>query len=487
MSDSNSMPMFRVSSDSSRRGISIMEVLFAVGVLTIGLLGVATILPVATNNASSSMRDDRSAEEVSNRIASDIAKLSRSIDQLVIPYSSNAVAVANGNRRYGNLDFSQLPDAFCIDPWFVSATNNLRLVGNANGYDRTLFPCYDRNHIPMVDPALPITVSHGVTWQFPDTNGPNLVWNTPRMPRVALPASVQNLVPGLAMSRLSASTTDDMSVSVAEDSTFGAGLFVVRSDNAMRSLSRSNTVGRFSSMVMMSRIAPGSNQFNAAVVTMQDRETVIVPGGETLGNGDSLKHQLQPYASFYGDVRQPRDEEATFAGEVVGFVTAAPKPLIGGGGGEFVFRTSAATPPNLKEGGWVCLMRQDYPQNPPAAFAASPLASITGGTVPVYNPNPAGQLKFGWFQITDVPEDPLLVPDAVPYYQTRIAVRGPDWVFHPAQVTDASGTLGSGPYALAVGAPPVYSFDAQGHPDFGTILVSMPDVVSVYQFPFRFE
>ena len=65
-----------------RRGISIMEVLFAVGVLTIGLVGVAMILPVATNNASSSLRDDRSAEEVSNRIASDVAKLNRAIDQL---------------------------------------------------------------------------------------------------------------------------------------------------------------------------------------------------------------------------------------------------------------------------------------------------------------------------------------------------------------------------------------------------------------------
>ena len=43
-------------SGSLRRGLSIMEILFAIAVLTIGLLGVASILPVATNNASMALQ-----------------------------------------------------------------------------------------------------------------------------------------------------------------------------------------------------------------------------------------------------------------------------------------------------------------------------------------------------------------------------------------------------------------------------------------------
>lgn len=498
---------------SRRRGLSIMEVLFAIAVLTIGMLGVASILPVATNNASMALQTDRAVEEINNRVAMEIAKLSGSFDEVKVAYNSlnrfqNAPAgTPRRARRFDNLNtsvfrnhlnqyethpsataFSQpnLPDAFCIDPWFLTAASTLRddnsdPLTSRNGYDRTMFPCYDPRLDPLgVSPtaSLDQSVGAGLTKRI----------DLPRFTRVGL------TIPGSAVfaasnAEFQARRSDDFSIVIPDDRTRPPGLFVQRGTNGANSPARNKVSSRFSSMVTMARSAPGSSLFNAAVVTMLDRHIVTVPGGYFNGQlppptaGDVPAHNLRPYTAWLPDDPArpnsfPTDENQIYPGEMLGYVVKAPRPITGGGGGEFVFRTNRYVKPSVRDGHWLMLMRQEYIRNPASG---------------VIQPS---TLKFGWYRVSDVIRGPQLVTvGGTEFYETQVAVRGQDWVFHPIQ-TQVFAVYGAPYFGNATqpswGTPPTYDYDAmpaQGvdpvgynHFDYGTAVVLMPEVVSVRQF-----
>ncbi|MEL6110328.1 MAG: hypothetical protein AAFU85_30335 [Planctomycetota bacterium] len=264
---------------------------------------------------------------------------------------------------------------------------------------------------------------------------------------------------------------------------------------------------------MMSRVQQGSNLFNAAVVTMEDRQIVTVPNGGTL-----LAHQLTPHTVADPGIENqppPADSERLFPGEQLGYVTFADRPFEGGGAGEFTFRTNAFVKPDVGDGDWVLLMRRDYQRVPDVVdYSAGAQVVISPALPPTVLP---GTLHFGWYRIADVVQEPQ--QDATNgYYQTTLSVRGPDWTFHPIQTVVQTAPLIYAPpyYGLARdvptadglqpqpawGSPPSFNFDdmpARGvgpganvgtlplsplyeHQDYGTFVVIMPDVVSVRQF-----
>ena len=255
------------------------------------------------------------------------------------------------------------------------------------------------------------------------------------------------------------------------------------------SLARNTVSSRFSSFVTMSRNEPGSSLFNAAVVTLLDRHVETVPGGVFNGHlplaaGQIAAHNMTPYAAWLPDdpaapLSIPRDENQIFPGEMLGYVTYSPRPISGGGGGEFQFRTNRFVRPSLRSNDWLMLMRREYKRD-----------VATGAVVP-------GALKYAWYRVSDVIQRPSVVNvGGVEFYEAQVAVRGPDWVFHPIQVS-IFGSAYAPPYFGAAtqptwGAEPSFDYDSmpvQGvnptgynHFDFGTVVVLMPDVVSVRQF-----
>lgn len=499
-----------------RCGLSIMEVLFAIGVLTVGLLGVASILPVATNNASQTLKTDRAVEEFNNRVAADVAEISNSFNEVVVANNSlNAfnTAPVNSFRRkerlfeISTLNFGTyigtydvtvgpqpvLPDAFCIDPWFLTAAGALRddqssTTDDRNGYDRTMFPCYDpRVHPITVSPSQPLSASSG------------LAVDLPRFTRVGLGSRNAAL---LAAVNAEAETrrSDDFSVNIPDDTTLGPGLFVQRGGNQAGSLAKNTVTSRFSSIVTLARSATGSNLFNAAVITMQDRDIVTVPGGTFDGHrtppaGLVPAHNLRPYTAWVPDDPAapnsfPTDQNLLYPEEVIGYVNAAPRPITGGGGGEFRFRTHRRVRPTVRSGDWLMLMRREYVRAP--------------GTTTIV----PGVLKYAWYRVTDVIQKPTLLGDPDPSlnpqspYETHVAVDGPDWVFHPIQTPIQFGaqTFYAQPYygtwtqptwstapafnlddmpaaGVNPNAPPTYN-----HFNYGTVVVHMPHVISVKQF-----
>lgn len=504
-----------------RRGLSIMEVLFAIGVLTIGMLGVASLLPVATNNASMALKTDRAVEEINNRIATEIADMAGSFDEVVIANNSDASFTATdlrfnevstdsfattiaGYEKHGSAVAAtqpSLPDAFVIDPWFLTAAGTIRADSSnpgteRNGYDRTMYPCYDpRMHPYNVSPTEAIGNSLG--------GGPTFAKQVdlPRFTRIGLSFNGTSLLSAMN-AETNARRSDDFSIFVPEDRTRPPGLFVQRSTNNAASLKKNTVSSRFSSIVTMARSDVGSNVFNAAVVTMQDRKVVTVPGGYFDGaiprpaSGDLPAHDLRPYAAFLpDDPGNPRgfarEENMVFPGEQIGYVSESQRPISGGGGGEFVFRTSRYVKPEISSGDWVMLMRREYTRDP---VSATPIIVPT-------------TLKYAWYRVADVVKQPAVVTRAgVALYETHIAVDGPDWVFHPIQTaffTSFTPPYYAPPYfpnsAAAPrpswGTPPSFVLDnmpanntdpvGYNHFDYGTTIVLAPDVVSVRQFQVR--
>ncbi|MCO8123647.1 hypothetical protein NHH03_18015 [Stieleria sp. TO1_6] len=481
-----------------------MEVLFAIAVLTIGLLGVASILPVATNNASMVLQTDRAVEEINNRIATDLAQLTGAFEDVNVANNSATNFAATSLRvdevdtaRFGtylagyekllpNGDVNQpsLPEAFCIDPWFLSAAGTLRddstsNTDDRNGYDRTMFPCYD----PRLHP-----ISQSPTDEIAQSLGGGLtkVVNSPRFTRIGLSPENSNLISAMN-AQAEARPSDDFSLVSPKDSTFGPGLFIQRSGNGALSPAKETVSSRFSSFVMMARSSVGSSIFNTAVVTMLDRNIVTVPGGEYNGHivlpaGQVAAHNMRPYTAWLPDDPAfpgsfPKDADQIYPDEMLGYVTYAPRPLSGGGGGEFQFRTNRHVRPSVSSGDWLLLMRREYTRAP-----GSPI-------VP-------GALKYAWYRVTSVSKPPTLGPGTpATYYETQVTVRGPDWLFHPIQnliFGNAGPPYFGGPTAPTWGSPPAYSYDAmpaQGvnptgynHFDYGTVVVLMPNVISVKQF-----
>lgn len=480
---------------SSRHGLSIMEVLFAIGVLTVGLLGIASILPVALDNARTALDSDRSVEEINNRAALELARIGDRMDRITVANNSR-VAFESTNtvwsgRRYRELGLADFPSEFVIDPWFLFASDNLRddsgpnPDANRNAYNRGLFPCYDARYEP-------ITLS-------PSASIGNSTWDTPRLARVALPLADSAGHPSYLLAEQLARNADDLSLIQATDSTKAPGLFVKQANSPAVSPATTEVSGHYSSIVMMRRTS-ASNLYEATVVTMRDRQVLISPSDMPIPNSGNPPaifptvgsphpaFNLTPFVAAAPDTRNPPNSSLVYEGETLGYVTYAPSPFVGGGGGEFSFRHSAFSSPDIRSGDWVLLMRREYGVNPndvtPISNSSPPYPEPTG--IP-------GRLLYEWYRVSSVSQPPTLDDEDNPtYYETTITVRGADWVFHPSQIhTDDFGFLPPYPNfqtnsniypPLLNSIRPVYDSSVVGHPKLGTVIVLMPSVVGVQKF-----
>jgi len=122
-----------------RRAVSLVEVIFSMGVILIGLLGVMSILPLAGNRAQDSVSLSVGAT-MANSVASEIVSQR---------WLSKGNLIAR-NLGAGTLDPFDGSEPFCIDPAFVAGNT---FSTTTNGYEVRLFPYYKLNHDPTVDPA----------------------------------------------------------------------------------------------------------------------------------------------------------------------------------------------------------------------------------------------------------------------------------------------------------------------------------------------
>jgi hypothetical protein len=142
------------------RGVTVIEVLFAIGIVVIGVLGVIALLPVAGYQVGLGLMADRSAAVgVAAAQEFDIRGM-RQQEMWVVHSSSGPWTFANYRSQLEQLFGQDLtpPMAFCIDPRFVA----VNLGNNGSGYDARLFPYYQNSMsghasgLPIpTDPAQP--------------------------------------------------------------------------------------------------------------------------------------------------------------------------------------------------------------------------------------------------------------------------------------------------------------------------------------------
>lgn len=490
-------------------GISLLEVIFATGVLLIGLLGLASVLPVASNNALQSLNNDRAKQAYQNQAALrsvlGLDNLSQMDSYFRGENSQSAYELAKREYVQWKADYERwqanggpnqdppvppptpkprpeqfpirtvatladLPDAFCIDPWFLTAANTLRddATPNRNHYDRTLFPCYE-DHYPInaspSDPFVPPTPSAGTyAWSF----GADPLR---RLPRVGI-----SNITSAGFHEAMAKDQDTIALVLnPDDKSLFPGIAIKRSPVSRGRRTTSILNGRYSYLMTVRRNGTGN------VVVFRDRQIVINPTSKDY----TQRHPLTPYDALpfaTGNIPLPR---RTFSDERVGYVTYVDR-IFRGNGGSFTYDLSAYVDPTVDVGDWIMLIRRDYsPRNPSAL------------PVPIPDPVP-GELKFAWCRIASVDEAPTLSGNT---YRTKVTVRDVNWSFHPIQ--DYHQFLGSGPYpgARSGQSPPsgwngrVYDFSAvgskrtnlgntgtQGDPLYGTSVVLMKNIVSVQSF-----
>ena len=456
----------------NRTGISLLEVIFATGVLLIGLMGLAAVLPVATNNARRSLESDRSKEVFNNQDATrslrglnDVSLLSsyfygeNSLTRFRVQKSDFLSGKSTKSPAlYPTVDVTgivDLPPVFCVDPWFLTAANTARDdtttdgvdFPNMNGFDRSLFPCYDEYYDPSQSPSLKIER--------------NAIWAGRRMPRVSI-----SQITSVDYNEVMANDFDAISVVLnPDDKSLPPGLFVKRANDGLTRTSTS-LKGRYSYLMTMRRNGTGH------IVVFKDRNVVIDQTGDyglndVLGNTapNGPRHKLTPYNADAFGAGNALSSETTFADERIGWVTQAKK-VLRGNSGSFEFRTNKYVDPNVLPGDWVMLLRRNY-------------AIIPG---PIKRPPVARDLDYAWCQVLSVDQPAALVGD---YYTSRITVSDVNWLFHPLQAYDQ--LLGFGPYRK--GEPPKgwdesenYDGDINDEYLYGTIVVLMKDVVSVRPF-----
>lgn len=142
-----------------RSAVTLVEVVFAMGVVLIGLLGLLSILPLA---------GQRAQESISLSVGNAVGQ--QAFDELLLRnYLSNGrlkpirrhLDVGLNDSAVANLEVPS--SSFCFDPMFASSTT---IPAQAdlpmNGYNQTRFPYYDDSHNPFLDPS-----TNSTSWPVP--------------------------------------------------------------------------------------------------------------------------------------------------------------------------------------------------------------------------------------------------------------------------------------------------------------------------------
>ena len=448
---------------AQRSGVTILEVMFAIFVVIIGLLGIASILPLAARNASDSnahnnaqalgqrwfqsffafrlnehdaftssqlgynwqwYRDYGSTPsfELYHKSYADVDAATRTRVEILPGTNQSATksntAVRNLMRVWGH-------QAVCIDPLFFTEPEVRQHTGGSStgrpgGYRLAVFPYFNDNYNPLTDPFDP-------TNAWPDQ---------PRMVRVTLGFGTTT-APGSQVSRKLVedifSSPDDVSVDADEkDKTLAATRIF---DSA---LAKALSSGQYSWLATLSPREPlptdvlpanaastalaTSDEYLISLVVMNRRDRQFVAPGSTLLPGN------------------PEDKPG---GERLVWVYPLSGSFTGGVGGRVRLISNAATRSVLHIGDWIMLGKHYLTDPTDAARRYS---------------------YFRWYRIIAVDEktrvgtlgdlspsgtDPYGAGASMPVWSRDVVLEGPDFALldpgpPPVIVPPVTGTLMSG-------------------------------------------
>ncbi|WP_164103373.1 type IV pilus modification PilV family protein [Candidatus Laterigemmans baculatus] len=317
----------------TRHGVTFIEVLFAIGLVLVGMVGLISVIPVASHQAQDTISLNAGAALATTAHGELQAR----------NYLNPANWVMVGDTG-GTPSVSAFPTSsagtvsVCIDPLYMAYADNYVAEGSGgyytpfttvgtNGHRRFRFPYYKAEHNPLVDPSLP--TSSGNAW-------PSSSW---RMLRVSVDRVSQAGPQGIseAEALLVTQGADDLSVFQTDDKSLDVVPLFTQALPGSPATGQVTVSGRFSWMATVNPI-PDTPFASVSTVIFRNRDRSF----------------YTPPASL-GPVTQARDNAA---GERIAWVSAA-SGFQGGAGGTVTIAAARNTPSDVKVNDWVMLSRVD--------------------------------------------------------------------------------------------------------------------------------
>ncbi len=418
----------------SRIAVTFIEVIFSIGVVLIGLVGLLSILPLAGRRAQDSVTL-ATAAEYGSAVMSDllaggflhnadsathvhlglvVKRLGEAVPrEHVLVYEHSTAAIELQNRRMSPIPPGGLPGdfnvtAFCIDPMLVASNAgvpDLDPTAVTSNFNEAMFPYFSPQFDPLKNPAGPLDSS-------PDTSA---TWPTlqPRLLRVGFvrinpgnPFALPPVPPSrdklsLEQARTVAENSDDLVVDRPKDRSLDARLPGIQSGTNLR-YGRRIPSGEYSWIATVSPL-PGFHEASISVVVLRNR--------------DSQSDVPSTFPS--NPQRNAINERLAYVCEASGFK--------GGSGGSVRIAASQGVLDSVVPGSWIMLSRR-VSATPPVldvhrwfrVVSKQPEATevATNGTLATLDSN------LNCF----LPDDPDAPPPRAVWTQV-LYLDGPDWDF----------------------------------------------------------
>lgn len=397
--------MIEISKYAHRLGVTLIEVIFSMGVILIGLLGLLSILPLAGHRSQDAISlnvgvalGDSVAEEVVAR------GLIMDSSLTALDYTTIRRDLSTG----GGTTASVIPP-FCIDPMLAAAAPPA-LVNTS--YDSSVFPFYNASHDPLLDPSVASSTT---------TNG---FANQPRMLRVGISSftrlssdTLQQIAQRLEAARAIVESVDDLPGLRPQDRSLPVSISGVRAtgDASGSSFGKSLASGEFSWIITVDPL-PGDEYASMSVVILRNRE------------------RLTAFQVASSDV--PRENALS---ERVAFVTNR-FGFNGGAGGSATLISAGNTLADLRSGDWIMLSTSTdsstaFTRAQSAVHRWYRVAAVTGETS-ILTPNLDTEITLPNGTAIPVPATSSSNRTSTTVWQKTVVLDGPDWA--PTSTTFAT-------------------------------------------------
>jgi len=415
---------------SLRRGITVIEVLFAMGIALMGLAGIASLLLLGGRQAGDSSRAAEGQAlaqdwygEFTARELNDSRKWIWWDDAgSILQWFDKQLASSVPSKGSTTLFRRELGrESVCLDPTFFSGRDLNNTLAMNNWYRPSVFPYYQDRYNPTVDPSTPM--SAGLQWQ----DQPRMLrvtWAGPTSTRTSPVATSARVLEQVFFSQ------DDLSVVTEESDKSVAparGISFYGAPSGSRlPLGRYAAESQYSWLATMSPTEPRNHAtdptdlYLLSLVVMKQRDRLYLPP--------------TPAARGPGTASTPSNNPQ---GERLTWVYPISGNFVGGTGGRVRLISSDGADSKVHVGDWIMLAKY-------YAFEEVPGS-------PNYRPNSV----FRWFRVVAVEDEETfgtlsdMGPSSDPYGLTPpndvwaqdVVLEGPDWNFgSPLKFQDMSGT-----------------------------------------------
>lgn len=452
-----------------RAGVTLMETIFAIGVILVGLLGLAALIPIAADNAKSTLQLDQSVSDATSVAAAGVARDLFSLDTLVIydkrsppaflpafAYPPHGLAPSSQLQTlrwklteqsqhtrplldnsspeefYGKLESpgyrhhgqgSGLTSGICIDPYGLPAPSLIGgtiagglpdpNVGTPCAFDYSRFPYFTERYNPLFPPNEEITTSTvPPAWPM-----------SPRMYRATLASTLQNdaitpvtereLVARATLERIFEGLAGLSQLKGQESDDPGAVLLSrTRVGTNFIDTGRSSS-SEYKWFVTLAPPINGGNTFRQSIVVVRDRLPQIP---RQAGDPNGLNTEAHTVGQAEDN---PAEERLTWIGQSIGFT--------GGAGGEVLMYGTQGVINELKTNEWVMLSRQPSIGTTPTGPAVHRwyrVLSVSDAEVGSIAPPPPATPPAGSLV------EPNWIDGTTPAVWRRwVTLAGPDWDF----------------------------------------------------------